>query len=225
MIKDTVGLGGKNYSLDVARVQKLLNQNLHHLKRTSLLSVDGEAGEKTIRAIQEYQVRVLKYNEPSGLIEPDRNTIKWMMKTARKLRPQHVDTFIIKILPAAKKIRSKYQIPVSVIMAQAALDSEWGKKIHNQAYYSIGKINLVSKPIDRPCHAEAFDHFANIYDACENFGHYLKSNPRYLTAFRYTNKPLLFAKLIQDIGETDIFGYVREVHSTITKYHLIEFDK
>ena len=110
-------------------------------------------------------------------------------------------------------------------MAQAALDSEWGRKIHNQAYYRAGKINLSSKSIDGPCHADAFDHFANIYDACENFGRYLKSNPRYLPAFRYTDKPLLFARTMQDIAESDIFGYVRKVHSVITKYYLTEFDK
>lgn len=225
MIKDTVGQDGKNYSLDVARVQKLINQNLHHLKNTDPLSVDGVVGEKTIQAIRNYQVTVLKLDEPNGLVEPHHNTIVWMLKTARKPRPQHVNTFIIKILPAAKKISSRYKIPVSVITAQAALDSEWGKKIHNQAYYSVGKINQVSKPTDRPCHAEAFDHFTNIYDACENFGRYLNSNPRYLPAFRYTKQPLLFAKKIQEIGETDIFGFVKKVHSVITKYHLTEFDK
>ena len=72
MIKHSVGFGGKNYSLDVARVQKLLNQNLHYLNCEALL-VDGEAGKKTILAIIEYQQKVLKKNEPNGLIETERN--------------------------------------------------------------------------------------------------------------------------------------------------------
>ncbi|MGD8782898.1 MAG: hypothetical protein PVG75_00595, partial [Thioalkalispiraceae bacterium] len=175
MITDTVGQGGKNYSLDVARVQKLLNQNLHRLNYITPLVVDGVVDDKTIQAIKAYQQKVLKLDNPSGLVEPERNTIKWLSRTALKPRPQYVNTFIIKTMPAARQVRSKYQIPISVLIAQAALDSDWGRKIYNQAYYRSSKFkyNVVNKPAERHVQNEAFDHFATIYDAAENFGYYI----------------------------------------------------
>lgn len=224
MIMDTVGQHGQNYSLDVAKVQKLLNQNLHRLNRISPLVIDGVAGDKTIQLIREYQAKILKITNPSGLIEPGNSTLRWLVKTALKPRPQHVDTFIIKVLAVARKIRSKYHLPVSIQIAKAALDSEWGKKIYNQAYFRTNKHAALTKPVEH-CHQyNSFEHFASIEEAADSFARYLKNNPRYLAAFKYTNQPLAFARKLKDIDASNIHSDLNKLHAIMVKYHLTEFD-
>jgi uncharacterized protein (TIGR02594 family) len=65
VIKQSVGEGGKNDLADVMLVQKLLNA-----KYKLGVSEDGKIGPKTIAAIKQFQLKVVKIAKPDGRIDP-----------------------------------------------------------------------------------------------------------------------------------------------------------
>ena len=73
-ISASVGQGGRNRSPDVRIIQELLNQNLHRIRPTQRLAVDGLIGPKTIGAITEFQSRVLRFSRPDGRVDPGGKT-------------------------------------------------------------------------------------------------------------------------------------------------------
>lgn len=74
-ISGSVGKGGKNKSKDVEIVQKLLN--LHAGKGgNASIKVDGIVGDKTIKAIREFQKAFVTKIKPDGLVSTNKQTIK-----------------------------------------------------------------------------------------------------------------------------------------------------
>lgn len=215
MIADSVGTNGCNQPNDVAIIQTLINRNIYLIKDTPLLKVDNNIGDKTVAAIREYQKKVLKLKDSNGLIEPNRTTIKWMLKTARVPRPQSVDTFIIKTLPIAKKVKSKYQIPVSVLIAQAAIDSEWGHRSLTETKIDGAHFHLDERDTSLKRFAEE----------AEEYGHFLKTNPKYIHAFAYKQQPLIFAKKLQESMGINNKSITNGLRSVIKRYHLAELDQ
>lgn len=64
-IKQSVGEGGKNDLADVMLVQKLLNA-----KYKLGVGEDGKIGPKTVAAIKQFQLKVVKIEKPDGRIDP-----------------------------------------------------------------------------------------------------------------------------------------------------------
>lgn len=150
-------------------------------------------------------------------------------------RPANVILFINKTLVDAKAIKAKYRIPVSVLIAQAALESGWGRHVKGNAYFGIkahgtkgattqfnttefvnGKATSLS---------DSFRAYANFKEAAEDYGKFLTSNPRYKAAFAYTNDPLKFAEQLHLAGYATDPGYAKKLKAIITTYNLLELDR
>jgi hypothetical protein len=80
-IKYSVGKGGMNRRIDTRFIQLILNQLLSSKSWFKPLDVDGICKEKTISAIQNYQIRVLNFMHPDGVIEPNRMTFNALTKS------------------------------------------------------------------------------------------------------------------------------------------------
>ncbi len=233
-ITASVGEGGVNWEFDVEQIQQLLNLNLHFLKGLNPLIEDGLAGNNTIEAIKLYQRNVLKLDNPAGLVDANRTSIKWLNKTARQPRLSYVTNFILKTLPVAKNIKLKYKIPVSVLIAQAALDLDWGKHIRTNQYFGFvprkakqgKKVGFKLEYINgkKVVKAGIFRSCDNFHAAAEGYGYFLSSNPQFKSAFQYTQKPLIFAEKIQRAGFSPDPFYANKIRSLITKYALSEYD-
>ena len=73
-IKNSVGKGGKNDKADVLIVQKLLNKVGYKLVE------DGDYGNNTLKAIMDYQAKVMKFADPDGLISAGGKTWQQLSK-------------------------------------------------------------------------------------------------------------------------------------------------
>ncbi len=71
----SVGRNGKNRSVDVVFIQKLLNAHKNLGELTPLI-VDGKVGNKTISRIEAFQKNILKITRPDGRIDPNGKTFK-----------------------------------------------------------------------------------------------------------------------------------------------------
>ncbi len=79
-IKGSVGANGKNGRADTRNVQKLLNA----IFPSTLLSVDGNCGSKTVRRIERFQRRFT--TKPDGRVDPDGRTLKKLNAAAPGLQ-------------------------------------------------------------------------------------------------------------------------------------------
>ena len=78
-IAGTVGRNGQNSTADVKRIQSLLNQVPSQCGGPSRsLTVDGLAGQRTIKAIQRFQQIQLGFKD--GLVEPGKGTIDRLLE-------------------------------------------------------------------------------------------------------------------------------------------------
>jgi type VI secretion system secreted protein VgrG len=231
----SVGKNGVNSSADVEKVQTLLNANLHLLPAVKKLTVDKRVGALTIRAIEEYQKNVLKMAAPDGRVDPGGRTLQSLEKTARKPRPANVTAFVVKTLADAKSIKAKYRIPVSIVMAQAALESGWGLHVKGNAYFGVKAHNTSGQTTSfkttefvngkNVSIADSFRSYATFKEAAEDYGKFLTSNIRYKAAFLHANDPYKFAEHLQIAGYATDPRYADKLKAVISTYYLDEYDK
>lgn len=224
-----------NLPADVESVQKLLNENLYLLPNIKRLTVDKAVGKETIAAIKAYQKTVLKMAAPDGRIDPGGRTLASLQKTARKPRPPNVISFVDKVLADAKVIKEKYRIPVSILIAQAALESGWGKSVKDNAYFGIKSHNTTGATTafkttefingKKVSLSDSFRAYANFKEAAEDYGKFLTTNPRYKPAFAYTNDPPKFAEELQLAKYATDPRYAEKLKTIISTYNLGEYDK
>jgi len=233
-LKGSVGEGGKNNPLDVAIVQQLINKNRYLMPNVKKLTVDKRIGDKTIRAIKFYQLNVVKMPIPDGRIDPHGRTFRRLLDNARKLRPANVDTFIKSHLAAAKAVNVKYHVPVSIILAQAALESGWGVSVKDNAYFGVKAHSTTGKTTafttteyingKKTTLTDSFRAYANFKESAMDYGKFLTSNPIYKQAFNYIHDADKFAEELQKAGYATDPNYAKKLKTIISVYYLNVYD-
>jgi flagellar protein FlgJ len=234
-ITASVGMNGKNHPKDVAMVQKLINENLYLIPNASKLLVDQRVGANTIRAIKSYQLNVVKMAIPDGRVDPHGHTFRKLLQNSHKPRPANVAAFVKQNLAAAKDVKAKYKIPVSVILAQAGLESGWGLSVKNNAYFGIKSHKTAGKTVSfktteyvngkKTSTTDSFRAYANFKEAAEDYGKFLSSNKIYKPAFKYSSDPFKFVEKLQDAGYATDPNYANKLKAIISTYYLNEYDK
>lgn len=105
--------------------------------------------------------------------------------------------FITTLLPLAQQCRRVYGVPVSVVIAQAALETGWGEKVKANNLFNIkadaswhGAVavfatNEFVKGTKTPLMA-SFRLYKSWADSVNDYGLFLRSNPRYAPCFKQT---------------------------------------
>jgi hypothetical protein len=254
-LKVSVGPGKPNLKPDVLLVQKLLNNNSSRLQAEPL-KLDGVFGPKTAADILAYQALVLGMRRPDGVIDPGERTIRSLMRggesqgssagraaavvglaTSRgqHLRPSEVQSFIDFALPAAKKVKREWRVPISLLLAHSGLTTGWGKHVTANAYFGIqGKRQsadmrnfagfevVEGKRLRIKSVFRAYNDFA---DSADDFARFLCETPRYQRAFSDLHDPLRFAETVSSIWSADHPQTASLVTRIIRSYRLDEYDR
>ena len=233
----SVGRGGMNHYADVSTIQKLLNkQRIPGV--TGQLKLDGNAGSNTITRIELFQKNVMKMEKPDGRIDPGGKTMAKLTGAtaqAKNQRPANVTAFINKTLTDAKSIKEKYKVPVSILIAQAALESGWGRSVKDNAYFGIKAHKTSGSTTSftttefvngkKVTTTDAFRAYANFGEAAEDYGKFLTTNARHKAAFAYANDPARFAEELQKAGYATDPKYADKLKTIISTYKLGEYDQ
>ncbi|WP_312521342.1 glucosaminidase domain-containing protein [Anaerospora sp.] len=143
------------------------------------------------------------------------------------------EQFIDWLVPAAQPTCRSYQLPVSVCVAQAAIESGWGK-------YCIGKYNLfgrkyngsgayIEKVTDEYIDGEwltitaKFQDYASLEEAVEDWCILLTQEPVYEGCLAYRDHAEQFIQALAPIYATDP-DYEDKVLATIHANDLTQFD-
>jgi flagellum-specific peptidoglycan hydrolase FlgJ len=156
-------------------------------------------------------------------------------------RPKHVQDFIDKILPYAQRVRLTYKVPVSVTIAQAALETGWGSAVRGNAYFGIKgtaptgasgtfttqeEVNKDprTKIGTRITIKDRFRAYADLSEAAMDYGLYLSTNKIYAEAFKHTDDPMQFADAVARAGYATAHDYGPQLKSIIAGFKLTYYD-
>jgi len=240
VIQTAVGPDMPNSKADVMIVQRLLNEHLRQLAPLPPLREDGKFGPKTENAILEFQSRVVRLAKPDGCVHPHGPTLLALTHQAtpahrHHITPAYVNAFIKMALPVARAVKVRWGVPVSVVIAQSALESSWGRSVVGNAYFGIkGKAPsgdsstfattevVNGKVIHIKDQFRAYKDYA---DAADDYGRFLNQNSGYKPCFRYKNNPIKFVEEVARAGYATDPHYAKSLISIIHSYGLEQYDR
>jgi len=151
------------------------------------------------------------------------------------------EDFINKIKPHARKIQDKYDIPAPVIIAQAALESGWGRHIphdknnkessnnifgvkhHGSEKYDYVVSDTTEYVNGRWITEESkFRKYESWYESLEDYASFLIKNNRYEKSFEHADDPYRFAVELQKAGYATDPEYANKLISIINQYDLVK---
>lgn len=239
-IVNAVGPGKANLRGDVLTIQRLLNARIGRLTPLRPLVEDGVFGAATAGAIAVFQSRVVKMERPDSVVEPHGPTM-YALAGAHGARAEggapadYIAKFIAMALPAAKKVKAKWGVPVSVVIAQSAQETGWGRYVKDNAYFGVkgaapggksarfGTTEVIGGKV---VHIQAnFRAYKDYDEAAEDYGKYLAENKRYKKCFEFQSEPIRFVQELAKAGYATDPNYAKEIIGIIAGSGLEKYDK
>lgn len=143
--------------------------------------------------------------------------------------------FVTALVEPAKKVQEKLKVPFEVVIAQAALETGWGKKII-QTEQGQSSNNLFNIKADRRWQGdktsketlefeqgnmvkknEPFRVYQSIADSVNDYIDFLSSNDRYQGALQQTNNVEQFLQGLQSAGYATDPNYANKIMGTLKK--------
>ncbi|HWH01128.1 MAG TPA: sporangiospore maturation cell wall hydrolase GsmA [Pilimelia sp.] len=150
--------------------------------------------------------------------------------------------FIARVAGPARASMREHRVPASVTIAQAILESGWGRSSLASADHNYFGIKCFGTPgpIAVGCRAypttecersrcfrttATFRVYRSLGDSVRDHGRFLVVNPRYRPAFAHTRDPQRFTEAIHRAGYATAPGYARSVNGLIRQYGLTRYDR
>jgi flagellar protein FlgJ len=153
-----------------------------------------------------------------------------------------VPQFVTDAIAPARLSYQEFQVPASVTIAQAILESGWGKSlltVNDNNYFGITCGSSGAGPIATGCHdypttdcnatgcfptTQSFRVYASMLDSFRDHGRFLATLDRYQAAFQYTNNPDQFIGAVRDAGYATDPAYTAKVVALMKYYNLYRYD-
>lgn len=142
--------------------------------------------------------------------------------------------FIAQMSSPAQELQKTSKIPASVTIAQAAVESGWGKKAPGNNFFGIKAskswtgavvilnthefINGVRTPV-----VDQFRAYKTFLGSLEDHANFLLTNPRYKPCFE-TSNAIDFCKALQKSGYSTSPTYADLLIQIITQHNLLALD-
>jgi flagellum-specific peptidoglycan hydrolase FlgJ len=232
----SVGQNGENIPGDVFVIQSLLNDRLP--KPHSPVPVTGVADVGTTLAIEAYQAVIMNMVPPSGSVEPGSATYYSLAaRPTEKVATStgHYGEVPQAVIDAAVASRMRWNVPVSVTVAQWVVESAWGAAMppgSNNPFgiKAVGNQNFVESLTHEVDHGETvtvpgrFRIFGSIDEAFEEHGRLLANNPAYASAMKQARDPEAFADALNGVYGTDP-NYGATLKWVIQNYRFTQYDR
>lgn len=150
------------------------------------------------------------------------------------------DKFIAAVAEAARESQLDSLVPASVTIAQAILESDWGRSLlarKGQNYFGIkagragpgpaGVIKMNTWEVLSGTNVvvnDGFKAYHNLYESVMDHGRFLADNPRYSAAFQVVDNPQEFARRIHAAGYATDPSYSTKLINLMNKFNLYQYD-
>lgn len=155
--------------------------------------------------------------------------------------PSTPSEFIDYAVQPAQEGMAEYDVPASVSLAQAIVESNWaqseltikglnyfGIKCAGESPYATGCLERATQECDADGNcAETiaeFRTYASAEDSFRDHGHFLTTNPRYENAFNHVDDPDQFAKTIAEAGYATDPEYADKLIELMQQYDLYKYN-
>lgn len=145
------------------------------------------------------------------------------------------------VLPAQEGM-AEYDVPASVSMAQAIVESNWAQSeltVNGLNYFGIkcaGESPYATGCLERPtqeCDEDgncaetvaSFRTYDSAEDSFRDHGHFLTTNPRYSDAFEHVDDPDQFAIEIAEAGYATDPAYADKLIELMQQYDLYQYNE
>jgi len=145
-----------------------------------------------------------------------------------------IQKFITMMVPVAQKVQATWRVPTSVCIAQAALETGWGRSIVGNNYFGIkastAGIPAVSAPTMEFENGKwisviaSFSRYDSLSQCADAYGKFLNDNERYAPCFQFCDEPLLFTEALQKAGYATDPSYAEKLNAIITTYNLLNYE-
>ncbi|GGJ80668.1 hypothetical protein GCM10010123_08250 [Pilimelia anulata] len=174
------------------------------------------------------------------LWRPGRPSLPWCGQAGWTVPPTP-SNFIRRVAPGARMSQARYRVPASVTIAQAILESGWGKSLLTRRDHNYFGIKCFGAPgtIAIGCRGYAthecgggkcwrtratFRVYRNLAGSMLDHAKWLAERPRYRGAFRYYLSPGRFAAAIHRAGYATSPVYARNLIRIMSRYNLYRFN-
>ncbi|OYD60286.1 UNVERIFIED_ORG: flagellum-specific peptidoglycan hydrolase FlgJ [Burkholderia sp. CF145] len=147
--------------------------------------------------------------------------------------PSYVQSFIDAPLEAAQSIRRRYQVPAGVVLAQSALESNWGRSVVGNAWFGVKGQAPSGASTTVTTHevvngkaitiSDAFRAYGSFEEAAEDYAKMLRNNLGFRTCFLYTCSSQ-FAVAIARNGYATDPAYQAKLNAIIRAHNLDQYD-
>jgi flagellum-specific peptidoglycan hydrolase FlgJ len=202
------------------------------------LKADGLAGPKTFGALRNADSFQPRPATPRPATTPAPATPAPAQSTAPiSGLPRTGNAFMDRIAADAVASQRRTGVPASVTMAQAALESNWGKSgLSTRAnnFFGIkgqgpeGSVTMRTREVfhGQSTYVNApFRAYSSPSQSFDDHGRFLTDNRRYGTAMQHTDDPHRFAQEIARAGYATDPQYASKLSGMINKYGLERFDR
>jgi peptidoglycan hydrolase FlgJ len=233
-ISAPIGPSRPNETDDVRLLQRLLNMASNTAGFHTTLVEDGRFGPKTENAILAFQRTSFGDAGADGIVAPNGQTFHRLTTKSKVAVPAFTATFVALALPAARAASKAWGVPVSVLIAQAALESSWGRSVKNNAYFGIkGKSEsgnsstfttheyVGGKYVEVQAKFRAYKDFD---ESADDYGRFLKTNKRYAACFLIAQDPEKFVDALAKAGYATDPSYALKIKGVIRRYGLQQYD-
>ncbi|MEH1128726.1 sporangiospore maturation cell wall hydrolase GsmA [Micromonospora sp. CPCC 206061] len=173
---------------------------------------------------------------------PHLPTLPWCGQQAPSTPAANAAQFIARTSGPARAGFRQYKVPASVTIAQAILESGWGRSWLARRDHSYFGIKCFGNPggIALGCRSYAthecdgkkcypttaqFRAYRNANGSFADHGRFLTVNPRYRNAFRYSHDPNRFAVEIHKAGYATSPTYAQNLIKLMKAHNLYRFDR
>jgi flagellar protein FlgJ len=142
--------------------------------------------------------------------------------------------FIQQMLPVARAVHQRWNVPTSVVIAQAALESGWGTSHPGNEYFGVKShgttgrtTSIETHEVDasgRHAERDSFRAYGSLAEAADDYGRFMTAQPRYAEAFRHSDDPHRFVQEIGRAGWGTDPAYAAKVNQIIDRHHLTQYD-
>jgi flagellum-specific peptidoglycan hydrolase FlgJ len=158
---------------------------------------------------------------------------KRIHKQQPKQQPIHVAHFVALHMGDARAISATTGIPIEVILAQSALESNWGRSVKGNAYFGIKGKSTSGRSTTFSTHevtlsgqrisvADEFRAYADYAEAAADYASLIQR--KYPTALAYRNDPEKFAETVASHGYATDPLYAKKLKSVI-RSHIVPLVK
>jgi flagellum-specific peptidoglycan hydrolase FlgJ len=141
-----------------------------------------------------------------------------------KQQPAHVTLFVGLHSADATLIAARTGIPAEVILAQSALESNWGRTVKDNAYFGIKGKSPTGKSTSFSTHEvtlsgqriseiDEFRAYNSYVEAADDYASLIQR--RFAAAFAYRNDPEQFAEAVARLGYATDPQYAKKLKSII----------